>query len=56
MVEAKSDHREISSTIAPIKNLKIDSESPSSSYVEKCRIGCFLIEGNFVHNVFALYL
>ena len=50
--KAKSDNREISSTIATVKNLKTDSESPSS--VEKCRICCFLIEGNFVHNVFAL--
>ena len=52
--KAKSNNHEISSTIATIKILKTDSESPSS--VEKLRIGCFLIEGNFVHNIFALYI
>ena len=50
--KAKTNNREISSTIATIKIQKTDSESPSS--VKKCRISCFLIEGHFVHNVFAL--
>ena len=52
--KAKSNSSKVSSTIITIKILKTDSESPSSE--QKCRICCFLIEGNFAHYVFVLYI